>query len=60
MKVLQNNANMRFCTKRRPMRQKFVCHRVQMRSLNEVKIFKCTCCTKKGSTRVFLWYSEAD
>ena len=30
------------------------------RSFDEVKMFKATCCAKKGSTKVFLWHSEAN
>ena len=45
MKVLQNNANLK-CI---PSRQELVRHRLQIRSFDdEVKIFKYTCCTKKG------------
>ena len=41
-----------------PIRQKFVRHHLQIRSVDEVKIFKYTCCAIKGRTKVFLWYSE--
>ena len=54
MKELQNDAN--FFTQIFYIRIAFP--PLQIRSFDEVKIFKYMYCTKKGSTKVFFQYSE--
>ena len=64
MKVLQNKANLRFSIEKlhsNPSKIPIpIRHRLQSRSIYEIKIFKNTCFMKKCSAKVLLQHSETD